>query len=1618
MRNSAPQLITARTGSSPVNMKAERHHILRLRRRPLVVAVATVLALGVTAPIGQAATRTWDGGGGTENWSNENNWNGNTDIALNGTDSIVFAASGANRLTTGVQNLVGLSILGLSYNTNAGASVIGGSQPLTILGGGITNSAGFIQTLNMPVIVGASQAWSSSVVLGGGISFAQGTSAFTLTGGFISKGDINNTTTHRHILNQQITVAADQTWNGNSAGLYFTNLIKVDSAKLTTQSVTVDNDGLANVIGDTGAATWNLQAGSSMVNGTTTLGKSANSSGTINISGTGALWRTGTLELSGAGTGTATVSAGGTMTVGKITHGGGTSTLTIGEGGTVTVSGDITHGGGASLLKIDAGGTLTLNGKFLDGSGVATLMIDGGTLNLNGSVINAHTFVLGHASGSTGQFSLSGAKVLSASESIIGDAGIGIFNQSGTSQHSVQTLSLGKSAGGSGTYNLLGGTLGASSIVNNAGTGILNVDGGTLSTTTVEVDYLNVGNAASTIGTYTLSVSKTLTSTETVVGGAGSGTFHQSGIGLHSTTTLTLGKSASGAGTYNLGGGRVMVTGNFAFGPGSGIFNLSGGDLSVGSSSGTGTFNWTSGTLSITGIAGASLGSGLLPASLTLQAGKILTVTGPLTIDSGNSLTLAGGSLTTGGITGDGTLNIAGGTFSLTGTDITVGSFNVGSAAQGSFVLASGKALTTANIAVGGAANGTFTQSGGTHTTAALTLGSTAGRNGTFAINGGQTIVSGDVTFGPGNGVLNLNGGSLSVGSVSGTGTFNWTAGTFSITSIAGASLGSGLLPASLTLLAGRTLNVTGPLTIDNGKSLTLNGGSLTTGGITGAGILNIDGGTFALTGTDIIANSFNVGSAAQGSFVLASGKALTTASTVVGGAANGTFTQSGGTHTTAALTLGSTAGRNGIYAINGGQTIVSGDVTFGPGNGVLNLNGGSLSVGSTSGTGTFNWTAGTLSITGIAGASLGSGLLPSSLTLQTGKTLNVTGDLTIDGGKTLNIAGGALSADSIVNGAGPGDLRLNGGSLNFARVLNVNNFHVASANDSDSTFTLTNGRSINLATLSMAEGFGSKATFRLAGGSLTTEATMIAMNGLGIFEQTGGSHIVMSLRSGLPDQQRTGGTYHLQGGTLNVGAIGNSYPGYGNPNLYINGGTLNLAAGGVINVDTLSIGDMQGRTSSLAIGTQQILGSDELRLGGSGTGNLTISGGGSAFTTRAYIFGGGSLTVTGSDPLSGAGSSMNLSNFLQISGSANVEALKIENGGTVQLYRVLLYSGTVNVTGANTLLGTGTLEVGWGNGAAANVSAGATVYSTGETWIGINGGLSGALSVTGSGSTLASGRAIVLGVTGGTGTLVIGDGGLASSDQGVQIGYVSKVSLGTGGRLLAPSVENAGRIEFTGGTASLEANVVSTYGSRILATGNSNAVVKGAVDVLDHAEVQIAQGSKITFTGMVNQRNGAVFSGTGDKVYAGGFAVGNSPGLGRDAGSVTFASTNVYEAEIAGTAPGNAQGAGLMFDRYVVAGKLTFGGTLKVVQLNGYVPQAGQSFDLFDWGTSDGQFADFNFTGAPLAGGLAWDTSRLYTDGTLTVAAVPEPSGYIMMLAGMGLMGFMIRRRRAAPSA
>jgi hypothetical protein len=170
-------------------------------------------------------------------------------------------------------------------------------------------------------------------------------------------------------------------------------------------------------------------------------------------------------------------------------------------------------------------------------------------------------------------------------------------------------------------------------------------------------------------------------------------------------------------------------------------------------------------------------------------------------------------------------------------------------------------------------------------------------------------------------------------------------------------------------------------------------------------------------------------------------------------------------------------------------------------------------------------------------------------------------------------------------------------------------------------------------------------------------------------------------------------------------------------------------------------------------------------------------------------------------------------------------------------------------------------------------------------------------------------------------------------------------------------------------------------------------------------AELRVSGGSLATFLGLVRQRSGARFTGTGTKFYEGGLQVGNSPGLGIDEGDVEFGASNVYEAEIGGLQPG------VDFDKYIVHGQLTFGGTLKLVPWAGFAPQPGQRFDLLDWGSTAGQFDLID--SSAFGGATVWDFSQLYVDGSIGVTAVPEPGSWALLALGGIVVAARVQRRQ-----
>lgn len=183
-----------------------------------------------------------------------------------------------------------------------------------------------------------------------------------------------------------------------------------------------------------------------------------------------------------------------------------------------------------------------------------------------------------------------------------------------------------------------------------------------------------------------------------------------------------------------------------------------------------------------------------------------------------------------------------------------------------------------------------------------------------------------------------------------------------------------------------------------------------------------------------------------------------------------------------------------------------------------------------------------------------------------------------------------------------------------------------------------------------------------------------------------------------------------------------------------------------------------------------------------------------------------------------------------------------------------------------------------------------------------------------------------------------------------------------------------------------------------------SGMVVSGSYIVQDDLTAKtLVHG---TLTVPVLDLQAGLVGGTGTIIGAlnnsgGTVAPGASPGKLIIQGNYTQGENGTLALEIDGPVQG------VQHDWLSITGNASLNGALTLAF--GYTPTVGTSYVvLTTGGTRSGQFAS-------VAGPNGWDIDVLYgaNNVTLTVAAVPEPGAYAMMLAGLAMMGFMVMRRR-----
>jgi fibronectin-binding autotransporter adhesin len=390
-----------------------------------------------------------------------------------------------------------------------------------------------------------------------------------------------------------------------------------------------------------------------------------NRNGTINVNTTGTFAVSGELYF-GDSTGSqgALNLQSGTMTVNNkifVGNNRGTGTMTM-SGGTLTkTGGDQTFVGrdnGTGTLT-QSGGTVSLNHDFYVGQGGG----GNGTLNLSGSAVlnTGRDFVIGRESG-TGSLNITGGTITKTGDEkfLVGhNNGVGTVVQSGGTISANNELYIGnENSGARGTYTLSG--TGALNVANEvvvgreSGTGILNVDGGSITTTGNGNMYVGRRNGTGTLNQTdgTIVVNK------------------EFGVGTRDDNKI-------GTGTYNLSGGSIAVANNFFVGKeqgASGTMAMTGGTLGtseslrIGHNQATGVLTQSGGTVNVQNEvyignenSGSSVGTYTLSGTGAVNVGNEVHIgrdnaTGTLNLNGGTLMTkkLEGGN-------GSATVNFNGG---------------------------------------------------------------------------------------------------------------------------------------------------------------------------------------------------------------------------------------------------------------------------------------------------------------------------------------------------------------------------------------------------------------------------------------------------------------------------------------------------------------------------------------------------------------------------------------------------------------------------------------------------------------------------------------------------------------------------------------------------------------------------------------------------------------------------------------------------------------------------------------------------------------------------------------------------------------------------------------------
>jgi fibronectin-binding autotransporter adhesin len=962
--------------------------------------------------------------------------------------------------------------------------------------------------------------------------------------------------------------------------------------------------------------------------------------------------------------------------------------------------------------------------------------------------------------------------------------------------------------------------------------------------------------------------------------------------------------------------------------------------------------------------------------------------------------------------TGGGTLMLSGGV-SFAAEALTING-NGWFVDQGALFNASGNNTWSGTIALGNATNNRINAAA---TTTLTIAGAISGAN-PLEING--TSNSTGYTYAGIPTGTNVGGSGGTGVIVPPTGTLSFTAASTGFTG--NTTVTNGTLRFDTAGSLGASGSYAGNISINTGATLAFNSTAAQTlsGSLSGAGSLTkANSGTVTITADNSLTFTGNT-SVSAGTLLVGHNNALGTGTLTLSGGSfgtsgaspltvpnnmtiNGNLTTLNGNNSTAPakLTLSGTMTLSGTSqwqinnSVNNQNLEISGKIT---GTGGLQRGGGGGSVtlsGPNDFSGGLTWSGGSVPTLIIANNSaLGTGTFTQAGTnakIATGSTaitnsnnnpIALNNDFSFEGPSALNLGTGAVTMSAART------ITVNSSTLTLAGVVgdSGSGFGLTKAGSFtlalSGTNTYSGGTSVNAGTLQIT-GSGTLGSGSYAAGVTIASGATLAYNSSATQTLSGAISGAGSL------------TQNGSAGTLTImGDNSSTYTG----NTTLSSGTMQVAHNNALGTGTLI----------LSSGSFAVSGASPLTVSNNVTinGNLTTLNGNNT-TAPAKLTLAGTVTLSGTSQwqINNSVNSQNLEISGKITGTGGLQ--RGGGGGSVTLSGPNDFSGGFTWSGGsvpsliianNSAFGTGTFTQAGSN---AKISTGSTaITNSNNNPIALNNNFSfegpNALNLGTGAVTINAARTITVNSS----TLAMG-GAISESGSGFSL---TKAGTGT--------LNLSGASTYSGGTTlSAGTLLVNNTSDSDSALGTGSVIVNSGATLGGSGSVILTGANTITV-------NGALSIGNSTDTLGADLKLATTTGSGS---TILGSSSNLTFDIFSGAGHGTSLVAS-QADLLRVVGDLTIntGATLSLRNPNAITSSswaAGDTFQLLDWanlGTRTGTFTTVDSSALELPSGLMWNTSDLYTLGTISIAVVPEPSRTLLtLLTLLSLTSLLMLRRR-----